>query len=65
MADFSKLLDRGKRRQEIKSVKGKWCNCESCGKRKVSFPYTDKKKYVWQLCEACIEGLITVEGNDP
>ena len=65
MVDFGDLLRKGKRRQEIKSHKAKWGKCESCGQRSKLYPYDDKQKSIWRLCERCIEGLVSVKGNEP
>lgn len=53
MVDFSKIVNRGKRRFKSKSD-GEWGRCEECDNRKILFIYIDNTGSEWKLCEDCI-----------
>lgn len=59
--DFGKLLDRGRKRHQIKSRKSEWGRCEQCDERAPLYPYYDDKQQVWMLCESCSDVLADEE----
>lgn len=61
MADFSNILDRGKRLFSTKNKGGKWTRCEECGERRFCFAYDDDEEETWFLCEECTYSFVKDE----
>lgn len=65
MGNFGDLVRKGKKRSYIKENRGEWGRCETCQKRKVLYPYKDSQNHTWDICDLCIESLVTAGGKEP
>ncbi len=59
--DFSKILNRGRRKFKSKDTGGVWNECEYCERRRLLFKYEDNKNEMWNLCDECIDLFIKEE----